>query len=69
MRIRYSPLIDAQVQLSTPSMDFDGVVTIPGVVKGKTATMTLSLPEALKLQRDLQQLGLEEQGRILGLIK
>lgn len=69
MRIQYSPLIDAQVQLGEPSMNFDGVVVLPGTVKGKRATMSMSLDEALQLMRNLQGLGLEDMAKALGRAK
>lgn len=69
MRIQYSPLIDVQVTLGAPEMDFSGVVKLPGVVKGKTAVMTMNAAEAAQLFRQLRALGVEEMAKTLGVLK
>lgn len=59
MRIKYSPLIDKQVDLQNVTEDLNGNVTIAGTIAGRPASLIMSVKEAALVYRALKKMDIE----------
>ena len=66
MRIQYKPFIDHVVKLDVIESNMDGDIVLRGNIKGKAASLTLDVAEALKIYRDLKAMDIEEMAKVFG---
>lgn len=64
MRIKYSPLIDKQVELQNVSEDLTGNVTINGTIAGRPAHLIMTVKEAALIYRSLKKMDIEALERV-----
>ncbi len=67
MRIKYAPFIDHVVQLKDATVDLEGNVIVIGDVKGKPATLSLELSEAVKLYCKFKAMDVEGMAKVFGI--
>jgi len=66
MRIKYSPLIDKQVDLQNVTEDLSGNVTINGTISGRSAYLIMSVKEAVLIYRSLKKMDIEALEKVYG---
>lgn len=64
MRIKYSPLIDKQVDLQNVTEDLNGNVTLGGSIAGRPASLIMSVKEAALVYRALKKMDIEALERV-----
>ena len=64
MRIKYSPLIDKQVELQNVTEDLSGNVTINGTIAGRPAHLIMTVKEAALIYRALKKMDIEALERV-----
>lgn len=64
MRIKYSPLIDKQVDLQNVTEDLSGNVTLQGTITGRPAQLVMTVKEAALVYRALKKMDIEALERV-----
>jgi len=64
MRIKYSPLIDKQVELQNVTEDLSGNVTINGTIAGRPALLIMTVKEAVLIYRAFKKMDVEALERV-----
>jgi len=59
MHIRYSPFINVEGEIKGLTADLDGNVTLTVTVKGKSATIVMTVDEAKKFFDELKVIDIE----------
>lgn len=66
MRIKYSPLIDMDVQLQSVKDELDGTVVLHGSIKGRPAKLVMTAAEAALVYRELKKMDVEALAKVYG---